>query len=51
MSGIKQAGSAQLLLAQDVVPTDVLATLELGVLLAWEHTERVGTEVVTLQSE
>ena len=36
------------LLVKGIVPTDVLAGLELGVLLTREHTERVRTEVVTL---
>ena len=33
-----------------MVLTDILARLEFGVLLAREHTECVGTEVVTLYS-
>ena len=33
----------------DEAHTDVLAGLELGVLLAGEDTEGVGTEVVTLR--
>ena len=36
-------------MARGTVPTDVLVELELGVLLAREHAERVRTEVVTLR--
>ena len=38
------------LLVKGIVPTDVLAGLELSVLLARKHTERVRTEVVTLKT-
>ena len=47
---IKIARLGPCLLVKGIVPTNVLAGLELGVLLARKHTERVRAEVVTLQS-